>query len=91
MKKTVVLIGAIIMALSLCSCKPAVAKKAVKFTQDFIENKPKSAAGVISGGYKAVKYTHKCSCENGKVYNYGYWVDCKKCGGKGWYYSKYQK
>ena len=89
MKKTVILVGVIIMALSLCSCKPAVAKKAVKITKEFIENKPKAAGSVVMSGYKAVKYTHKCNCNNGKVYNYGYWDTCRRCDGKEWYFSKY--
>ncbi len=91
MKKTVALIGAIIMALSLCSCRPSVAKKAVKFTKEIIENNPSQTAKVVRGGSRGavwvIKHTHKCSCNNGKVYSYGYWFDCSRCDGKGWYFG----
>ena len=58
MRKTVVLVGAIIMALSLCSCKPAVAKKAVKITREYLENNPKKIKGVGGAIRGAKKHIH---------------------------------
>ena len=88
MRKTVVLVGAIIMALSLCSCKPAVAKKAVKITQEYLENNPKTIKRVGGAIRGAERHIHRCSCNKGKVYSYGCWINCNRCGGKGWYIKK---
>lgn len=85
MRKTVVLVGAIIMALALCSCKPAVAKKAVKITREYLENHPKTIKGVGGAVRGAERHIHRCKrCNNGKVYSYGCWINCNQCGGKGW-------